>query len=368
MSDTKAKLDQLRTYRTGLAGLNATIDRSRSDFDSVLKQQEAAFNSQIQELASKQQTKLRDLGSLEDSVLKDLTEALNKLKRSPMLTKDQKDETISCFEEAIRKRNIAFAYNLLNALKDGVYLGDFIDLPETVHRNTKYLSSYIEKYRLGYSPRVGIVNRLLGLSLENTAEEQTSGRPYIGKMTWETALKLNLALNGKTPSPRRFHDSRLLLKDGIEGTIVVYDGLGREVDKEELTKIRDEKEAKKDPYRCEFLDARFVVKEKGKLHILSSHVFSGTELVPSYDLELQSCVMEDCYVDAFSFNEQGLPTKGSDIQEYRLGETVFYGYPRNGSVERFVANSGGAVFYCDCIREASWPSLGVRHEREKFVL
>jgi hypothetical protein len=59
------------------------------------------------------------------------------------------------------------------------------------------------------------------------------------------------------------------------------------------------------------------------------------------------------------FNDQGLPTQDSALQDYRQGDNIYFWKPRNNRVARFCAGSSWAVLYCDWVPSYSNASLGV---------
>ena len=74
---------------------------------------------------------------------------------------------------------------------------------------------------------------------------------------------------------------------------------------------------------------------------------------------LLECLFEDCYVD-LEFNKQGFPIKKSRKQEYVQGKNIYFWYPRENCVARYVADSGRSYLRCDRNPYYSYSSLGVR--------
>ena len=115
---------------------------------------------------------------------------------------------------------------------------------------------------------------------------------------------------------------------------------------EEISKVRS-------PYRGEWLDADFKVKNN-ELYINSGHTLKNGHLEPLYSEKLEPCLMENDNVALSSFNKQGLPTQsGSDFYYWKP-------VPDNTSVARFGVNSVRAGLDCNGHPQNSDGSLGVR--------
>ncbi len=126
------------------------------------------------------------------------------------------------------------------------------------------------------------------------------------------------------------------------------------------TQILDEILEKRDPWRAEWLDAKYFKKD-GELWMAYNHrPGKNRRLQAGKKEKLEGGLLEDSYIDISSFNEQGLPLTKSSKQE------VYYYSPVAGSVAWFVANSGRAVLYCYWSPTVVIDSLGVRAARAKI--
>ena len=217
----------------------------------------------------------------------------------------------------------------------------------------------VSKYRLSLDNKVQEAANSLSLSLSNTKQEQ-NGRNYIGNIDWFDALKLNLELNGFTLNLKQFTDFIMFLNSGED----IYDGAGNKILKEEIRNIYNEITEKRDPWRAEWLDADFKVKNKalGKLIINYNHKLVNGVLVPDNIEDLIWPIKKDCYVN-LDFNAQGMPTTESSVQNYQQGSNIYHYYPRddNNSVAGFRADSGWAYLVCYWTPGNSSAELGVRH-------
>lgn len=74
---------------------------------------------------------------------------------------------------------------------------------------------------------------------------------------------------------------------------------------------------------------------------------------------LSDCIDKDCYVD-LEFNQQGFPIKKSKTQEYFQGKNIYFYYPRENYVARFLADSDRASLNCGRYPDYRDASLGVR--------
>lgn len=239
---------------------------------------------------------------------------------------------------------------------------DYIVVPGIRSRKEKRPNLWVCKYRLGMSPKVEQAGRQIGLTLENTARENTNGREYVGNINKEQAVRLNLLLGGRTSDIRLARDFLRLLFSGK-----AKDGIGNLVPKKELLAILDEITKVKYPWRAEWYEDSFTQGSKGL--VLEKHYsLENNVLVPQYSHELTSCLMEDKTpgIDLQSWlrtsTAQGLPKKS--VESGKLG----YWYPRANSASGFLADPDIASFYCygDPLDSGSW--LGVRHVREAHAL
>ncbi len=231
----------------------------------------------------------------------------------------------------------------------------YIILPGKKHESYSYPDVLVSMHRLGYSPEVERAAKTLGLALGDTAEEKGSHK-YVGKINWEQAIRLNLALGNITLNPRQFIDFLQLLKTGASGQ-KVYDGRGKQLDKSKVETILDEIVTVRDPWRSEWLDARFTGQDNDNLNINYGHKLVSGNLNPQYTEKLEPHLRNNSKVDLDSFNRQGLGTKeGNDIN---------FWYPVDGSVAGFDANSGGAGLGCYGNPQYSNSALGVRPCRVK---
>ena len=150
---------------------------------------------------------------------------------------------------------------------------------------------------------------------------------------------------------KEFADFLLLLRSGK-----AEDGLGNKIAKAELDNLYLDITEVRDPYRAEWLDAKFEV-INGVLNLNYLHRISRKVSIPRYSVPLETCVMKNCKVELSSFNNQGIPTKeGTDFN---------YWAPTKGRVARFIADAGGADLDCDGYPDSSYGGLGVRLVREK---
>jgi hypothetical protein len=129
-------------------------------------------------------------------------------------------------------------------------------------------------------------------------------------------------------------------------------------DRNEGQLILDEIKTVRNPWRSEWLDARFE-KVKRKMHIHSMHKYSNGNLVSSKSEVLEKCLMKDktpgIDLDNWLNNStpQGLPDENTPVGE------LYFWYPREGAVAGFVADSDWAGLSCGGSPACTIPSLGV---------
>jgi hypothetical protein len=231
------------------------------------------------------------------------------------------------------------------------------------------------KYKVGVDDDVREAERQLGLNLKNTAREN-NGRGYIGYINWFNALKLNLLTGYKMPLLAQHTEFRKLIRLGSEEQIVVYDATGTPVKREELEQIHDEVSGMRGPWRGELLDADFKFENEvlylnffkvrdGIFHLNSDHELVANELIPRVSEPLEDCIMVNSYIDLNSFNRQGMPTNRSDVQQYILGQNIYYIKPSkdNNSVAWFGADSNRVYLICYADPTNSVSFLGVRRAK-----
>lgn len=247
-------------------------------------------------------------------------------------------------------------------------LGDYIILEGKSHGNYVYGDLIVAKHRLGYHPSNNAINAqidtartALGIdqnALQNSAEEQ-DGTKYIGNMNWNTALSLNQKMGNFTLDPRQFIDFLELLAMGKENKRKVYDGTGKQIDAQELTRIYNEIREVRNPWRSEWLDSSFAANGEKMIMKRSHSLNANNELKVGFEQEISGYVTTDTWIDESSFDTFGLPTKRSSKH------TLHYWYPRDGRVAWFGAVSVWAGLDCDWGPSYSNAALGVRAARAK---
>lgn len=228
---------------------------------------------------------------------------------------------------------------------------DYIILEGKVHGINEYPDLLIPKYRLGLDKEVEVAGKSLGLNLKNTAKE-LNGKEYIGEINQNNALDLIIELKGLTLNIKQFKDYLNLLKNGNK----VYDGRGKLASSMECLNLFNEITEKRNPWRGEYLNARFEQKNDG-LYSLSKYLKENKEIKLNNYLKSDKCpgISLD---DWLSSNEShGLPK--SDIQNGDL----YYFSPRDKSIARFYADSDWVSLICNWDPSDSGPALGVRRAK-----
>lgn len=215
---------------------------------------------------------------------------------------------------------------------------------------------WYSKYRLRAS-LVKQIGKSAKLDVTDTAQEM-SGRMYIGNINHQQALRLNLLLGGRTTNTGIEAEVFRMLLSGK-----AFDGNGRNVDKRELDSILDEKVGVRNPGRAEWYEDSFEEKE-GNVVLMKNYILQSGILVPSYNAQLQDCLMKtknpgiDLKNWAINPNAQGWPR--ADI---RKGAT-YYWSPTAGHVAWLFADSVGANLVGNRNPQDAYSWLGLRHLRE----
>ena len=180
-------------------------------------------------------------------------------------------------------------------------------------------------------------------------------RDYLGK-DWNdahTALNQN---NSYMLTIRQFVDFLSLLKSGS-----AYDGKGNKVDKRKLDSILDEIVTVRNPWRSEWLDAKF---KNGNIiyHNLVGNPSSLVEVREPLSAYLDKDKTPGINLDNWlkEANQHGLPKKTVDKGK------MYYWAPADGAVAGFLADSVRALLYCGRDPTDTNASLGVRPVRKKI--
>ena len=167
---------------------------------------------------------------------------------------------------------------------------------------------------------------------------------------------------------RQFVDFLNLLRHDI-----VHDGNGRVVNKSKVGAILDDILTVRDPYRAEWLDADFKVKDKklkvvgGKLYMNYEHTIVKGVVTSKRSEEMQGYLAGDKTpgIDLDDWLKNALPS-GLPSANFKDGKLYYYEPDwDNNSVARFCANSDWAYLVCSGYPSDTGGGLGVRACREK---
>lgn len=209
----------------------------------------------------------------------------------------------------------------------------------------------INPARLSCNSAVEKVGKELGINYKNTSNDSL-GREFVGNNNWSQFLMLNQFLGVQTPSLEQKVDYLHLLYLGSQGKIKVYNASGKQIDSEICEKYLMDIIGVRSPWRAEWIDADFKVKNK-RLCINSEPLDKNT-LMEDRQISLEDYINNN-------HTSQGLPSK-----KVKSGD-LYYLYPRsdNNSVAGFYAGSGKAGLDC-CRGPSNWDSsLGVRAVRHE---
>ncbi len=217
---------------------------------------------------------------------------------------------------------------------------------------------WVAKHRLGASELVKRIAGQKGLSVNNTAQER-NGPGYIGDITYEQALRLNLLLGGRTMyvGIARELFGNLLSEE-------VYDGDGKKVDVDEVNLILNEIIEVRSPLRGELYEDTFETGDNG-LVLKRDYILKDGVLVPRYSAPLESHLMESKTpgIDFKGWVEGGANSQGWPRENVNKGK-LFYGSPVAGCVAGFGADSDRAGLVGGGYPRYAGSGLGVRHLRE----
>jgi len=157
---------------------------------------------------------------------------------------------------------------------------------------------------------------------------------------------------------RQFADFLIMLQSGK-----VYDGTGSQLRSQEVTKLLNNIIEVRDPWRSEWLDAKFS-KQNDQFRI-TYHKIKQDGTLEKVTESLEDCLITDKQpgIDLSSWlstaTSQGLPKKSTS------DGSTWYWSPRDGAVARFDAITYWAGLGCSGGPNGTGASLGVRIVRKK---
>ena len=191
-------------------------------------------------------------------------------------------------------------------------------------------------------------------------EQALNGYDFNGTLYKAAESKLSM------PEPRIFMPYFVNVRQALEGKITLYDGNNKPLAHKEVEELH------KTLYsNCRtWLNAKFV---KGSgyldLDLASTRINTETKLSTRKNKNIEStkkitckeplkkCINEDNIFVDLVFNPQGLPTRKSEIQEFKMGKNISFYHPRENCVAGFDANPGRV--YLDCSRGPQGSLAGV---------
>ncbi len=226
-----------------------------------------------------------------------------------------------------------------------------------------YCDILVGVHRLGYCEKVGETAKNRGFAVQNTAKER-DGHEYIGNITWEQGLLLNVELfKCMALHPRNLVDLYLHLKNGIDGKVPVVNGASKEIDTETLQKVYDEIFGLRAPYRGEYLDAKFKERAFGsffpsyQMEMDYGHANYDGKAHSQHTVRLQGGVRKSGFVDLSSANAWGIPMRGSNTKE------TYCRLPESKYVAVFIAEQEFQILSFRRHPENSDESVGIRPVR-----
>ncbi len=181
---------------------------------------------------------------------------------------------------------------------------------------------------------------------------------------WHQAQELLKQEDSSMLSPDLFAEFLRLLKSEKR----LYDGLGNLINLMEGQKIKEEITEKRNPWRSEWLDNKYV-KQGGifgigsKLAVVYHKFDSSGKLVEVIEKIDADTMMQNktpgINLEYWINNptSQGLPKQNNPE-----GSLVYW-YPRDGNVAGFIADAGRVVLCCGGDPAYSYPALGVRRAK-----
>jgi hypothetical protein len=155
------------------------------------------------------------------------------------------------------------------------------------------------------------------------------------------------------------------VQNADQGATVLYDGNNNPISKSETRELWDyiSSTSNRPKGVCwTWLDALFKADRVKGLYMETDHrvvMQAGNKVLKGAGVSLDSHLTNTDGLVDLSFNKQGLATTKSQKSNYAQGKNIYFWYPRENAVARFVANSDGAYLYCYRYPSYSNSSLGV---------
>ena len=229
-------------------------------------------------------------------------------------------------------------------------LSSYLILEGKQYEGIGYPNLLVAKNRLSMAQEIASSITGLGLNLSN------NDLGYIGNINFDEAEKVLKELRHGMLNPRQFVDFLNLLKSGK-----AYDGAGKKVSKKELKSICQDIIALRDPWRAEWLGARFDQSPTGIIMTYNASPSGGSVTKDISQITLMKNKLPGISLEGWldDANVHGLPKP--NVGEGKL----YYWMPIDGAVARFVAFSDGSYLYCYSDSSYRLSRLGVRVAREK---
>lgn len=163
------------------------------------------------------------------------------------------------------------------------------------------------------------------------------------------------------PLPEFMHFYNCIIAAEREGR-TLYDGSNKPLTRKEVNELYERFVLGKQDGAWTHLDAHFIKGSGFNKLDVSTHYrvrHDGTSRIVTHrESPLEECVAKSALVE-LAFNEQGLPTRKSKINEYQPRTNIHFWPPKEDAVAGFGANSGRSGFNCDRDLRDSGASLGV---------
>ena len=232
---------------------------------------------------------------------------------------------------------------------------DFLYLEESKGRECRGISLHKIGMQNGVTQEM---QDALEMQLKDTAQEQFERKKYLGNITWHQALQLNLLRGSMTPAVQDMREALYAAWKGCnEKDYSVYDCSGEKIPQERLQAFLEEVTEVRNPWRAEWLDAKFKKDASDQLVIAYNHRIQNGKLVPQKEEPLENCLMQDKQISLEDWLARATP-QGFPPADVQSG-SFYYWHPRAGFVALFWAGAGWASLNCSWDPQVSDAALGV---------
>lgn len=180
-----------------------------------------------------------------------------------------------------------------------------------------------------------------------------------GNLKYEDAHRKTIKQGLIIPTPNQFMISHNYIIDAKKNNIQIFDAAGNLLP----DKTRDDLYKQYTENCWTWLNGKFNISENKKEIEYISGLDKNNNFVKKKE-DLSGYLLEDCYIDFTKLTSQGLGMIKSSNQNYVRGENIYFYFPRDGQVGRFIAGPDRSCLVCYKYPLYGNPVIRVRAAKE----